>query len=75
MALRVKARVVRVTESMNGAKRVRFTTEADDTIAEDQRIQQLSTVSSFDVLVDNPSTSAKFKLGDYYYVSVALIKA
>ena len=51
-----------------GAKRLKFSSQYDDTIPEDLRFQQATPSASAEFLIDNPSALAMFEIGKTYYV-------
>lgn len=65
----VRAKLVLRSATPEGeGKRLRFDTQYDDTIPEDQRFQKATPSGHAELVVDNPAAVAQFKEGQAYYV-------
>lgn len=74
MSVRAKMVLSEVTElSWGGAKRLKFTSQYDTSIPEDQRFQKATPSASAEFLIDNPVALDQFKLGESYYVDFVAV--
>lgn len=66
--VRAKMVLQTVSEHAWGAKTLKFATQYDAAIPEDQRFQKATPSGSIEMLVDNPVALQQFDLGKAYYV-------
>lgn len=74
MTVRAKVVLCGVTEHSWGGKTLRFDTQYDATIPEDQRFQKATPSGHIEMQIDNPAALAQFKLGEPYYVDFSPAK-
>lgn len=67
MRVRAKLQLTEIVSTVYG-KRLRFSTQYDMSIPEDQRFQKATPSGSAEFNIDNPSAIEQFTLGDSYYV-------
>lgn len=68
MSVRAKLSLTSVTEHTWGGKTLKFTTQYDASIPEDQRFQKATPSGTIEMQVDNPAALAQFQLGKSYYI-------
>lgn len=70
MSVRAKLVLSAITSHSWSAesKTLKFSTQYDATISEDQRFQKATPSGEFTMQVDNPAALAQFALGKAYYV-------
>jgi len=68
MSVRAKMVLTAVTDFTWGGKSLKFSTQYDATIPEDQRFQKATPSGEISMQVDNPAALAQFALGKAYYV-------
>ena len=68
MSVRAKMVLTAVTDFNWGGKSLRFSTQYDASIPEDQRFQKATPSGEISMQVDNPAALAQFALGKAYYV-------
>lgn len=68
MTVRAKVVLSGVTEHRWGTKTLRFDTQYDSSIPEDQRFQTATPSGHIELQIDNPAALAQFELGSAYYV-------
>ena len=68
MSVRAKMQLDSITEAAWGGKTLRFRSQYDTSIPEDQRFQKATPSASAEFQIDNPVALEQFKLGDYYYL-------
>lgn len=73
MTVRAKLRLTEIRESKwsfqgPSQKTLRFTSQYDSSIPEDQRFQQATPSAYAEFCIDNPAALAQFELGKDYYV-------
>lgn len=61
------------SEPESPAKRVVFETRYDNTVAEDQAFTKYTPTGRLDVVIDNPTVTDQFKVGDLVYVDITKI--
>lgn len=67
MAVRAKFKLIEITATHWGSKRLKFSCEYDSTIPEDQRFQKATPTGSIEMQIDNPAAVEQFALGKTYY--------
>ena len=69
MAFRAKLKLSQETVyDVGTGKTLKFTTEYDDTIPEDQRFHKFTPTGSFEMFCTNPVVLEQCKLGQKFYV-------
>lgn len=70
MSVRAKMVLTSITEHNwgPGAKTLKFSTQYDASIPEDQRFQKATPSGSAEFQIDNPAALQQFTLGKSYYV-------
>lgn len=70
MTVRAKMKLHAVTSHAYSAdaKTLKFHTEYDQSIPEDQRFQKATPTGTIEIQIDNPAAVAQFELGKSYYV-------
>lgn len=73
MSTRAKFKLTEIRESKwhkdsPSCKVLKFSTQYDDTIPEDQRFQKATPSGTCEMQIDNPAALAQFQLGADYYV-------
>lgn len=69
MSVRAKMKLTAITEHANWqGKRLRFESQYDMSIPEDQRFQKATPSANAEFTIDNPPALEQFKLGDDYYL-------
>lgn len=71
--VRSKMQLIEITDTLWGAKRLKFLAIYDPSIPEDQKFQTATPTASAEYLIDNPEALAQFTLGGYYYVDFSLV--
>mgnify|MGYP003396251839 CR=1 FL=1 len=66
--VRAKLVLQEITDCSWGGKRIKFQTQYDSSIPEDQRFQKATPTGSAEFQIDNPAALEQFKLGETYYV-------
>ena len=66
--VRAKMTLQAVTEYPGGMKCLKFYTQYDPSLPEDQRFSKATQSGSIEMHVDNPKALEQFKLGEAYYV-------
>jgi hypothetical protein len=61
------------TDPSSDAKRVVFETRYDNTVAEDQAFTKYTPTGRMDVMIDNPSVTNQFAVGDNVYIDITKI--
>jgi hypothetical protein len=77
MSIRCKFQLSSITESAWSptSKQLKFTTQYDQTIPEDQRFAKATPTGTFEMTVDNPAALEQLKLGDSYYFDLTPVVA
>lgn len=73
--VRAKMTLTSVTENSWGSKSLKFTSQYDTTIPEDQRFQKATPSASAEFAIDNPAALEQFKLGQSYYLDFTPVPA
>lgn len=68
MAVRAKLTAESITTNRYGQKIIKFQTQYDTSIPEDQRFMKATPSGSAEFWIDNPWALEQFNLGDAYYV-------
>lgn len=68
MSVRAKMVLTTIADHNWGGKTLKFSTQYDATIPEDQRFQKATPSGSIEMQVDNPAALEQFALGKSYYV-------
>jgi len=70
MSVRAKMTLTSVTHNSRSpsSKALKFTSQYDPTIPEDQRFQKATPSAQFEISIDNPAALEQFELGKSYYV-------
>lgn len=71
--VRAKFKLIEIRESKwhkdsPASKTLKFSTQYDNTIPEDQRFQKATPSGNCEMQIDNPAAVAQFELGADYYV-------
>ena len=74
MSVRAKFVLIEVTDMhwSAGTKRLKFSTQYDQSIPEDQRFAKATPSGSMEMQVDNPAALEQLKLGEAYYLDLTL---
>ena len=70
--VRAKMRLTAVTDHEGGSRTLKFWTQYDPSIPEDQRFQKATPSGSIEMMVDNQAVLPHFVLGKHYYVDFVL---